>query len=97
MSIVAELTLGCIDPARVDVTTEDDIAVHQATDEIEGMHLQPEQQFELIPMYSVIQLAPKTSITELRGIARGANPEQYRDRTEPPMSPAMPISLTCRM
>ena len=40
MSIVAELTLGCIDQARVDVTTEDDIAVHQTTDEIEGMHLQ---------------------------------------------------------
>ena len=48
----------------------------------EAMHLQAGQQFELIPMDSVIQLVPKTSIDDLRGIARGANPEQYRDRTD---------------
>jgi serine/threonine protein kinase len=46
------------------------------------MQLQPGQQFELIPMGSIIQLVPKTSIKELRGIARGANPKQYRDRTD---------------
>jgi len=48
----------------------------------EAMQLQPGQQFELIPMGSIIQLVPKTSIKELRGIARGANPAQYRDRAD---------------
>lgn len=48
----------------------------------EAMQLRPGQQFELIPMGAVIQLVPKTSIETLRGIARNANPEQYRDRTD---------------
>jgi AbrB family looped-hinge helix DNA binding protein len=48
----------------------------------ESMQLQPGQQFELIPMGSILQLVPKTSIKEMRGIARGANPAQYRDRTD---------------
>jgi len=47
-----------------------------------AMRLQPGQQFELIPVGPVIQLVPKTSIEQLRGIARGANPAQYRDRTD---------------
>ncbi len=48
----------------------------------EAMHIQPGQQFEFIPMGTVLQLAPKTSIEELRGIARGANPSDYRDRRD---------------
>ena len=48
----------------------------------EAMQIQPGQQFELIPMGSIIQLVPKISIKELRGKARGANTEQYRDRTD---------------
>ena len=48
----------------------------------EAMKLQPGQQFELIPMGSVIQMVPKTSIGELRGVARGANTERYRDRED---------------
>jgi AbrB family looped-hinge helix DNA binding protein len=48
----------------------------------EAMNIQPGQQFELIPMGSIIQLVPKTSIKALRGIARGANPAQYRDRSD---------------
>ena len=48
----------------------------------EAMHIQPGQQFEFIPMGSVIQLAPKTTIKQLRGIARGAKPTQYRDRKD---------------
>ena len=48
----------------------------------EAMQIQPGQQFELIPMGSIIHLVPKTSIKELRGIARGANPAQYRDRKD---------------
>ena len=48
----------------------------------EAMNIQPGQQFELIPMGSIIQLVPKTSIKELRGVARGANPTHFRDRTD---------------
>lgn len=48
----------------------------------EAMQLQPGQQFELIPMGAILQLVPKTSIKNLRGVARGANPAQYRDRTD---------------
>lgn len=48
----------------------------------EAMRIQPGQEFELIPMGSIIQLVPKTSIKELRGIARGANSAQYRDRKD---------------
>lgn len=48
----------------------------------EAMHIEPGQQYEFIPMGSIIQLAPKTSIKDLRGIAVGANPEKYRDRKD---------------
>jgi len=48
----------------------------------EAMHLQPGEQFELIPTGSIIQLVPKTSIKELRGIARGANPSHFRYRKD---------------
>lgn len=48
----------------------------------ESMHLQPGQQFEMIPIGSVIQLVPKTTIKELRGIALGANASKYRDRKD---------------
>lgn len=42
----------------------------------ESMHLQPGQEFELIPMGSIIQMVPKNSIEKLRaaiadGIASG--------------------------
>lgn len=46
----------------------------------EAMHLQPGQQFVLIPIGPVIQLVPKTTVKDLRGIARGVNPSKYRDR-----------------
>ena len=36
-AVPATLTLGRIDPARVDATTENDIATHQATDEAVAM------------------------------------------------------------
>lgn len=48
----------------------------------EAMQLQPGQQFELIPMGNIIQMVPKTSIRSLRGLARGANPDGYRDRED---------------
>ena len=47
-----------------------------------AMHLQPDQEFELIPVGAIIQLVPKTSIKQLRGIARGANPSQYRNQVD---------------
>lgn len=46
------------------------------------MQILPGQQFEFIPMGQIIQLAPKTSIKSLRGIARNANPSHYRDRKD---------------
>ena len=48
----------------------------------EAMHLQPGQQFELIQIGEIIQMVPKTSIRELRGRARGARTEEYRDRKD---------------
>ena len=48
----------------------------------EAMQIQPGQQFELIPMGSIIQLVTKTSIKEWRGMARGPTPAQYRDRKD---------------
>jgi len=48
----------------------------------EAMHLQPGQQFELIQTGEIIQIVPKTSILELRGRARGARTEGYRDRKD---------------
>lgn len=48
----------------------------------EAMNLQPGQQFELIQMGDIIQMVPKTSIRNLRGMARGAKPDGYRDRKD---------------
>jgi AbrB family looped-hinge helix DNA binding protein len=48
----------------------------------DSMQLQPGQQFELIPLGNVIQMVPKVSIQSLRGIARGAKTDGYRDRKD---------------
>jgi AbrB family looped-hinge helix DNA binding protein len=48
----------------------------------DAMQLQPGQQFELIPLGNVIQMVPKVSIQSLRGIARGAKTDGYRDRKD---------------
>ncbi|MBI1284684.1 MAG: AbrB/MazE/SpoVT family DNA-binding domain-containing protein [Thiobacillus sp.] len=48
----------------------------------EAMHLQPGQQFELIQTGEIIQMVPKTAIRDLRGRARGARSEGYRDRKD---------------
>jgi len=48
----------------------------------ESMNLQPGQQFELIRTGDIIQMVPKTSIRDLRGRARGANADEYRDRND---------------
>lgn len=49
----------------------------------ESMHLQPGQEFELIPMGSIIQLVPKSSIKELKSaIAAGIASGQGRPADE---------------
>jgi bifunctional DNA-binding transcriptional regulator/antitoxin component of YhaV-PrlF toxin-antitoxin module len=55
----------------------------------ESMHLQPGQEFELIPMGEIIQMVPKNSIEKLRsaiaaGIASGtgASAEEVFNRLE---------------
>ena len=49
----------------------------------EAMHLQPGQEFELIPMGSIIQLVPKKSIEELKSaIAAGIASGQGRPADE---------------
>lgn len=40
------------------------------------------QQFALIPKGTGVLLVPIRSREDLAGIARGANPEDYRDRTD---------------
>jgi len=62
------------------VSSKYQIAIPKAVRE--AMQILPGQQFEFIPMGQVIQLAPKTSIKSLRGIARHANPSHYRDRKD---------------
>jgi AbrB family looped-hinge helix DNA binding protein len=62
------------------VSSKFQIAIPKAVRD--SMQIQPGQQFEFIPMGSVIQLTPKTSIKALRGLARGANPANYRDRKD---------------
>lgn len=48
----------------------------------EDMKLQPGQQFELIRTGEIIQMVPLTSIHDLRGKARGASADGYRDRSD---------------
>ncbi|MBI3901715.1 MAG: AbrB/MazE/SpoVT family DNA-binding domain-containing protein [Nitrosomonadales bacterium] len=49
----------------------------------ETMHLQPGQEFELIPMGSIIQMIPKKSVEELRSaIAAGIASGQGRPADE---------------
>ena len=48
----------------------------------EAMNLQPGQQFELIRTGDIIQMVPRTTIRELRGRARGAKTDGYRDRND---------------
>lgn len=45
-------------------------------------HWQADQQFAFIPKGTGVLLVPIPSREDLAGIARGANPEEYRDRTD---------------
>ncbi len=49
----------------------------------EAMHIQPGQEFELIPNGSCLQMIPKRSIAELKSaIEEGIASEQYLSATE---------------
>jgi len=45
-------------------------------------HWQAGQEFAFVPKGSGVLLVPVPSRDELAGMAKGANPEDYRDRTD---------------
>jgi AbrB family looped-hinge helix DNA binding protein len=49
----------------------------------EKLHLQAGEQFICIAENKTIRLIPKKDIQAFRGILKGANPENYRDRPQP--------------
>jgi len=49
----------------------------------EKLHLQAGEQFICIAENNTIRLIPKNDIQAFRGILKGANPENYRDRPQP--------------
>lgn len=48
----------------------------------EQMHLQAGQRFAIIPKGDTIVLAPVRRLDEMRGVLKGADPSNYRDRTD---------------
>lgn len=48
----------------------------------EQMDLKPGQKFVFIRRGQLLQLVPQPTLNELFGIAKGANPDDYRDRTD---------------
>ena len=46
------------------------------------LHLQPGQQFVCVVKGDVISLVPKRTIKSVRGLLKGADPENYRDRSD---------------
>ena len=48
----------------------------------EQMHLKVGQKFAIIPKGDTIVLAPIRSLNEMRGVLKGADITDYRDRTE---------------
>jgi AbrB family looped-hinge helix DNA binding protein len=48
----------------------------------EQMHLKAGQRFAIIPKGDTIVLAPIRSLEEMRGALKGADPSDYRDRTD---------------
>lgn len=70
-------------------TLSSDYLISLPEDWCKSMHLQPGQEFELIPMGSIIQMVPKKSIDELKstisaGIAnsKGRPADEVFDRLE---------------
>lgn len=48
----------------------------------EEMHLQAGQKFAVIPKGDTIVLAPIRQLDEVRGLLEGADPSNYRDRSD---------------
>jgi AbrB family looped-hinge helix DNA binding protein len=48
----------------------------------EHRHWKAGQKFVFIPKGNGVLLVPAPSLDDLRGIAKGANPENYRDRDD---------------
>ena len=48
----------------------------------EEMQLQAGQKFAIITKGDIISLVPIPELAEMRGIAKGADPSDYRDRTD---------------
>jgi AbrB family looped-hinge helix DNA binding protein len=48
----------------------------------EEMHLKAGQKFAIIPKGDTIVLVPIPDLAEMRGIAKGADTSDYRDRTD---------------
>lgn len=48
----------------------------------EQLHLEAGQQFVFVAKGNVINLVPKQELKQLRGLLKGANPENVRDRQE---------------
>lgn len=48
----------------------------------EQLHLEAGQQFVFVATGNVINLVPKHDIKQLRGLLKGANPENVRDRQD---------------
>ena len=48
----------------------------------EELHLQAGQRFAVITKGDIISLVPIPELSEMRGIAKGADTSDYRDRTD---------------
>lgn len=48
----------------------------------EQLHLKAGQQFVFVAKGNVINLVPKQDLKQLRGLLKGANPENVRDRQD---------------
>jgi len=63
------------------ITLSPDFLVSIPEDIIKQLHLHAGQQFICIAKENCIQLIPQRDIQSIRGIYKGANPENYRDRS----------------
>jgi len=66
--------------ASVKLSSKYQIAIPKAIRE--ELELRAGQQFAVIPKGSTIELVPLRSMVSARGLLRGADPADYRDRTD---------------
>ncbi len=65
------------------ITLSEDFQVVIPDNIRENLHLQAGQQFICLTENKTIRLIPKNDIQAFRGLLKGANPENYRDRLKP--------------